>query len=47
MADFKRYSDKGLIKSEFIEHRTLSSKPFYLVSELYVIEAAHLLNIDA
>jgi hypothetical protein len=47
MADFKRYSDKGLIKSEFIEHRTLSSKPFYLLSELYVIESAHLLDIDA
>lgn len=47
MADFKRNSDKGLIKSEFIKHRILSSKFFYPLSELYVIESTHLLDIDA
>jgi len=46
MADFKRYSDKGLIKSEFTEHRILSSKFFYPLSELYVIESVHLFGID-
>jgi hypothetical protein len=47
MADFQCYSDKGLIKSEFTEHRILSSKFFYPLSELYVIESTHLLDIDA
>ena len=28
MADFKRYSDKGLIKSEFIKHRIFKLEAF-------------------
>jgi len=31
MADFKRNSDKGLIKSEFIEHRIFKLKIFLFI----------------